>query len=255
MNATRTRHAFTLIELLVTIATIAVLAGLILPALGRGKAKAKCIVCFNGMRQWAIAAHTYADENDGLLPREEAINGPNHWDTTTLEINADVWYNCLPKQMSEGSRSVAEYAVSAATQMDFYVDKIFTCPSARFDPVTSQIYPNFSIAMNSKLMNDPGERVTLERAEAQDTSRTVLFIDSGAPGEPKFCGGQTPYDGQPKAFASRFSVRHGRAGNIAFFDCHVVTMPGEKVVETDPAKTNYFGRDIFPPVDVMWWIK
>jgi len=255
MNATKTNGAFTLIELLVTIAIIAVLAGLILPALGRGKAKAKCIICFNGMRQWAIAAHSYADDQGGLLPREEAVNGPNHWDITTLEINADVWYNCLPKQMSEGSRSVADYSVSATTQMDFYQDKIFTCPSAKFDPVTSQTYPNFSIALNSKLMNNPGERVTLERAEAQDTSCTALFIDSGVPGEARFCEGQTPYDGQPKAFASRFSGRHGHAGNIAFFDCHVETMPGYKVVETNPANTNYFGRDIFPAVGVIWWIE
>jgi prepilin-type N-terminal cleavage/methylation domain-containing protein/prepilin-type processing-associated H-X9-DG protein len=253
MNSTKIKQAFTLLELLVTIAIIAVLAGLLLPAIGRGKAKAKCIVCFNGMKAWAIAAHTYADDNEGVLPREEAVDGPNHWDITTQESSGDIWYNCLPKQFGEGNRSVADYALSAATQMDFYQDKIFTCPSAKFDPVTSQTYPNFSIALNSKLMN-PGERVTLERAEAQDTSRTVLFIDSGVPGEAKFCEGQTPYDGQPKAFASRFSVRHGRAGNIAFFDCHVETMPGEKVVETNPAKTNYFGRDIFQG-DVIWWIK
>src|SRR5438034_1518263 len=120
MNTTRTKRAFTLIELLVTIATIAVLAGLLVPALAQAKAKVKRIACFNGMKQWALAAHTYADDNNGALPREEAVDGPNHWDITTLETNANVWYNCLPKEFGQGNRSVADYAVSAATQMDFY---------------------------------------------------------------------------------------------------------------------------------------
>ena len=76
---------------------------------------------------------------------------------------------------------------------------------------------------------------------------------SRSSGEPKFCEYQSPYNGQPKAFASRFSGRHGRAGNIAFFDSHVQTMPGEKVVDTDPNSLNR-GRDIYPPQDVIWWI-
>jgi len=246
-------RAFTLIELLVTIAIIAILAGLLLPALARAKGKAKCIVCFNGMRHWAVAAHSYANDNEGLLPREEVVDGPNHWDLTTVETNENVWYNCLPKEFSQGNRSVADYALSPATQMDFYDDKIFTCPSAKFDPVTSQTYPNFSIALNSKLM-DVGERVTLARAEAGDSTRTALFVDSGVPGEPKFCEFQGNYNGQPSAFASRFSGRHGRAGNIAFFDGHVQTMPGEKVVDTNPNSLNR-GRDIYPTRDVIWWIQ
>jgi prepilin-type N-terminal cleavage/methylation domain-containing protein/prepilin-type processing-associated H-X9-DG protein len=252
MNASKTKQAFTLLELLVTIAIIAVLAGLLLPSLGRAKARVKRVACFNGMRQRAFAAHTYAEGNDGFLPREEAVDGPNSWDLTTIATNSDIWYNCLPKEFGEGSRSVADYAVSAVTQMDFYEDKIFTCPSAKFDPATSQTYPNFSVAINSKLMN-PG-RVTLDRVEAQDTSRTALFVDSGVPGEPKICPKQSDYDGQPKAFAGRFSGRHGRAGNIAFFDLHVETMPAGKVVDTNPASKNY-GRDIYPPVDVIWWIQ
>ena len=253
MNTTKNKRAFTLIELLVTIAIIAVLASLLLPALADAKAKSKRITCFNGLRHWALAARTYADNNDGVLPREEAVDGPNHWDITTIATNSDVWYNCLPKEFSEDRRSVADYAVSAATQMDFYDDKIFTCPSAKFDPVTSQTYPNFSIALNSKLMN-PGERVTFERVGSRDSSRTALFVDSGVPGEPKFCEYQSPYNGQPKAFASRFSGRHGRAGNIAFFDGHVETMPGNRVVDTDENSLNR-GRDIYPVVDVIWWIE
>ena len=66
----RALRAFTLIELLVVCAVIAILAGLVLSALGRTRATTQAITCRNNLRQWGTATHLYAADHDDFLPQE-----------------------------------------------------------------------------------------------------------------------------------------------------------------------------------------
>jgi prepilin-type N-terminal cleavage/methylation domain-containing protein len=250
---------FTLIELLVVIAILAILAALLFPALTRGRMSAQRAACVNNLKQWGIATRLYADENHDKLPREAAMDGINTWEMTGFSTNRDVWYNALPETLK--ATTMAQYAQTPSSQQQFYSrGNVFHCPTARFSDVAAT-YPNFSLAINSKLMGDfeagtpPATAYAappvLRVAAIKVPVKTALFLDCGVPGEEKLSPFQSPYTGQPKAFATQFSGRHKQAGNILFVAGHVLTLRGNAVVDMDP-NSAHRGGGIFPPADVVW---
>ncbi|HIG26322.1 MAG TPA: type II secretion system protein [Planctomycetes bacterium] len=89
---------FTLIELLVVIAIIAILAGLLLPVLGRAKESSKRSTCRNVERQWILSLLMYADDHNDSFPKAGGGPLPYHVDKEEFRDRMMKDYHLIRKQ-------------------------------------------------------------------------------------------------------------------------------------------------------------
>ena len=125
---------FTLIELLVVIAIIAILAGMLLPALNMARDKAKAISCTSNLKQFGTAVVQYADDNNGYPPISDTNN--QIWDYLLMP------YVGYPQ------------TISVASQKTGY--SVFHCPAGRgYVPWQHRPYRSMGYGFN-KYLTDAG---------------------------------------------------------------------------------------------------
>jgi prepilin-type N-terminal cleavage/methylation domain-containing protein/prepilin-type processing-associated H-X9-DG protein len=239
MNKKETR-GFTLIELLVVIAIIAILAGMLLPALARAKEKGNRIACTSNLRQLGLAQTLYFDDNRQLFPAaripKSAPGAPAGysddnmlWSDLASFAGAGVtelaWFNVLPPYV--GAKALWQYAEGPATFVNN--PNVFTCRTSAAmaperDPLKNVM---FDYALNNKgntgLPSSVGYGTNFTLNLVARPSAFVVYSEMRThSSETPFYGTDPSKNlGTSHGYTTQLSSRHEAGVNLNFADGHV----------------------------------
>ncbi len=198
------KKQFTLIELLVVIAIIAILAGMLLPALNSARDKAKGISCMNNLKQIGTYARMYLDETKGYIV---GYSAPYGWTTYINSFN-----------------SGNDLASSEVTSKD----SMFFCPSMRMASENCQIrgygfytYGHNVYSLPAKYDGRQGDTSSYASCWHRMSQPSSLPMIS----ETKHIDGDW---GNWVVTRHNFYAKHGKRGNIAFADGHAAAKTGQE---------------------------
>ncbi|MFC1763747.1 type II secretion system protein [Planctomycetota bacterium] len=207
--------AFTLIELLVVIAVIAVLMGILMPALNRAREQGKRISCMSNLKQLMLGWNMYATDNDErmvfAITNEAAETNRTHGGSRAKPQKAWVYY------MGESASEEEQYEGMRTGGLFKYVKekKLYKCPTGiRGELVTYAI----TDAMNGHRghMDMPAGHPVMKRSNIRRPGSRMVFLDEG-----KLSGSSwTLFYDRPRWW-DQVTKRHGVGANIAMADGHL----------------------------------
>lgn len=155
--------AFSLVELLVVVAIVAILAGLLLPAIGRARLQTLDSSCRANLRQWGIATHLFAADNQDYLPKDGALGGQS--------VN-EGWYVDLPRTLGIPSYHAMPWRTNAILSPG---RSVWICPRNRRRSNGNNL---FHYCANREVNGSGGGRQAL-LASIAEPSRVPWLFDNG----------------------------------------------------------------------------